>query len=109
MNPGGPQGATDFLIQVARKRGRLGKGGIPDLNSAARAVVNDWCDGRLQWFTTAPEPREAASSGAGDAAATTAPVAGNKEIVSQWAAEFDLGGLYSAENAEEENEGAMEQ
>lgn len=109
MNPGGPQGATDFLIQVARKRGRLGKGGIPDLNSAARAVVNDWCDGRLQWFTTAPEPRETLDGGPQTTGTTPAAVPGNKEIVSQWAAEFDLGGLYSAENAEDENEESMEQ
>lgn len=105
LNPGGPNGATDFLIHVARKRGRLGKGGIPDLNSAARAVVTDWCDGRLQWYTNAPEPT--AGDGDGGAAAMTGSVtrkgkgapeseSEEKQIVTQWAAEFDLGGLYSA-------------
>lgn len=114
MRPDGPEGATDFLIQVARKRGRLGKGGIPDLNSAALAVVNDWCDGRLQWFTVAPETDEAEAGDVGGGGASSADkggvvraVAGQKEIVSQWAAEFDLGGLYSgADPAVEE---AMEE
>lgn len=104
MNPGGLQGATDFLIHVARKRGRLGKGGIPDLNSAARAVVNDWCDGRLQWFTNAPEP-QAGGESAG-ARTINQPSEGDKEIVSQWAAEFDLGGLYSGGDVTEDTEGA---
>lgn len=112
LNPGGPQGATDFLIHVARKRGRLGKGGIPDLSSAARAVMNDWCEGRLQWYTSAPEPGEEGTGGAAGASVrrTGAVVEREeKEIVSQWAAEFDLGGLYSTEGAEENDEDTMEQ
>lgn len=58
VNDGSTKGSTEFLIHVARKRGRLGKGGIPDINSAAKAVVNDWCEGRLQWYTTAPDVAE---------------------------------------------------
>lgn len=41
---------TDFLLQVARKRGRLGKGGVPNLTSAAMSVLSDWRDGRIQLF-----------------------------------------------------------
>ncbi|CCG82242.1 Sulfate transporter family protein [Taphrina deformans PYCC 5710] len=117
MNPGGPDGATDFLIQVARKRGRLGKGGIPDLNSAARAVVTDWCDGRLHWYTNAPEAKEPANGLAGTAGGkgsqrSVPGAAGDKEIVSQWAAEFELGDLYSGagpDEEEQEGEETMEQ
>ena len=38
---------TPFLVEVARKRGRLGKGGVPNLNAAAMCVLGDWRDGRL--------------------------------------------------------------
>lgn len=37
---------TDFLVQVARKRGRLGKGGVPNIASAATTVITDWRDGK---------------------------------------------------------------
>jgi ribosome biogenesis GTPase A len=37
-------GTTDFLVQVARKRGRLGKRGVPNIESAAMTVINDWRD-----------------------------------------------------------------
>lgn len=32
---------TDFLVQVARKRGRLGRGGVPNLHGAAQTVITD--------------------------------------------------------------------
>ncbi|CUS13125.1 unnamed protein product [Tuber aestivum] len=35
---------TDFLVQVARKRGRLGKGGVPNIEAAAKA---GWKNSRL--------------------------------------------------------------
>lgn len=38
---------TRFLVEVARKRGRLGKGGIPNLNAAALTVLGDLNEGRL--------------------------------------------------------------
>ena len=39
--------AKQFLIHVARKRGRLGKGGVPNLSSAGISVLNDWRDGKI--------------------------------------------------------------
>lgn len=109
LNPGGSRGATDFLVHVARKRGRLGKGGIPDLGSAARAVVSDWCEGRLQWYTSAPTPKDDAAGGVStDTTRSNLPDGREeKEIVTQWAAEFDLGGLYSTEGLDDED--VMEQ
>lgn len=82
---------TDFLIQVARKRGRLGKGGVPNLNSAATTVITDWRDGRIQGWMDAPVL--AIASSAPDASAAHA-VGDQKEIVTEWAAEFKLEGLW---------------
>ena len=87
---------TDFLVQVARKRGRIGKGGIPNLNAAAMAVITDWRDGRIQGWVEAPALRIAGDAGApaedenmsGDIARD------RKEIVKEWAQEFKLEGLW---------------
>ena len=73
---------TDFLVQVARKRGRLGKGGVPNLGSAAMAVLSDWRDGRIQGWVEAPAEEQGA---------------GQKEIVKEWAEEFKLEGLWGDE------------
>ncbi len=81
---------TDFLVQVARKRGRLGKGGVPNLSSAAMTVITDWRDGRIQGWMDAP-----ALAVAPTVASTEGPVVGDqKEIVTEWAAEFKLEGLW---------------
>ncbi|KAJ5226813.1 Nuclear GTP-binding protein NUG1 [Penicillium citrinum] len=83
---------TDFLIQVARKRGRLGKGGIPNIESAAMTVINDWRDGRIQGWANAPTlPVIAAAD-----AATTAPGSGvdTSQVVTEWAKEFKIEGLW---------------
>ncbi|KAK7744193.1 nuclear GTP-binding protein nug1 [Cytospora paraplurivora] len=96
---------TDFLVQVARKRGRLGRGGVPNLLAAAMTVVTDWRDGRIQGWVDAPAdssaPAAAAADGtpavAGIKTATAAPAntsADQKQIVTEWAAEFKLEGLW---------------
>lgn len=72
---------TDFLLQVARKRGRLGKGGVPNLQSAAMGVLMDWRDGRIRGWIEAPKEDVVQSSK-------------DKEIVKEWAKEFKLEGLY---------------
>ncbi|KAL9069489.1 MAG: hypothetical protein Q9161_005540 [Pseudevernia consocians] len=79
---------TDFLIQVARKRGRLGKGGVPNLQSAAMGVLMDWRDGRIRGWVEAPKEDEVGEGGAG-----------NKEIVKEWAEEFRLEGLWGDDGA----------
>jgi nuclear GTP-binding protein len=53
-----------FLASVAAKRGKLGKGGIPDKEAAARAVLQDWNSGKIPFFVLPPED-EAPSAGAG--------------------------------------------
>ncbi|KAK0516630.1 hypothetical protein JMJ35_001233 [Cladonia borealis] len=46
---------TEFLELLARKGGRLLKGGEADVDGAAKMVLNDFLRGKLPWFT--PPPR----------------------------------------------------
>merc|ERR1711892_1195591 len=43
-----------FLEQLAKRSGRLGKGGEPDINSVSKMVMNDWTRGKLPYFTPPP-------------------------------------------------------
>lgn len=86
---------NDFLVQVARKRGRLGKGGVPNLHGAAQSVITDWRDGRIQGWTTPPMYTvTAVMPSTKSAPAMTGLVGDQKEIVKEWAAEFKLEGLW---------------
>lgn len=81
---------TDFLVQVARARGRLGKGGVPNIASAAMTVITDWRDGRIQGWMDAP-----VLAVAQDAIMDGEAVVGDqKQIVTEWAEEFKLEGLW---------------
>jgi len=46
---------TEFLQHVATRRGRLGRGGVPDIEAAAQLVLNDWNTGRIPYYTVPPE------------------------------------------------------
>jgi len=48
--------ATEFLELLARKGGRLLRGGEPDLDGVAKMVLNDFMRGRIPWFTPPPAP-----------------------------------------------------
>ncbi|KAJ2891756.1 hypothetical protein MKZ38_000002 [Zalerion maritima] len=94
---------TDFLVQVARKRGRLGRGGIPNLDSAAMAVVTDWRDGRIPGWVEAPkytQARKEDEAMGGMKQLFTGPCGDDemapdqKTIVAEWAEEFKLDGLW---------------
>ncbi|RDA83836.1 hypothetical protein CP532_0244 [Ophiocordyceps camponoti-leonardi (nom. inval.)] len=95
---------TDFLVHVARKRGRLGKGGVPNLNAAAMAVVTDWRDGRIQGWVEPPSlvatsAATAAADGGDEGPAAEAVAPDHKEIVTEWAAEFKIEGLWGDDEA----------
>ncbi|KAL1634895.1 nuclear GTP-binding protein nug1 [Neofusicoccum ribis] len=97
---------SDFLIHVARKRGRLSRGGVPNLHSAAMAVISDWRDGRIQGWMDAPvlqvaNAPPAPGAPAPEAGAAAEPVGDQKEIVKEWAAEFKLDGLWGDDAATE--------
>lgn len=47
--------AEDFLSQIARRTGKLTKGGEPDLNTAAKMVLHDWQRGKIPFFTLPPD------------------------------------------------------
>ncbi|TPX58124.1 hypothetical protein PhCBS80983_g03353 [Powellomyces hirtus] len=68
----------DFLVQVARQRGKLRKGGIPDLENAARAVLQDWNSGRIPFYTVPPQAGLPVESHVSSA------------IVTAWSQEFEL-------------------
>ncbi|KAK9453222.1 P-loop containing nucleoside triphosphate hydrolase protein [Dipodascopsis uninucleata] len=93
---------SDFLVQVARKRGRLGKGGVPNVQAAAMAVVNDWRDGRIQRWTLPKQDDEVVeSSSAGRHLVIKGKegrITEQKEIVQKWAEEFSLEGLWSPDD-----------
>ncbi|KAG9887998.1 hypothetical protein KCU94_g16422, partial [Aureobasidium melanogenum] len=92
---------TNFLVQVARKRGRLGKGGVPNIHAAAQTVVTDWRDGRIQGWMDAPTLQLAKEGkktpGNSD---STGLVGDQKEIVTEWAKEFKLEGLWGDDNVD---------
>ena len=45
---------TEFLELLARKGGRLLKGGEADVDGAAKMVLNDFLRGKIPWFTPPP-------------------------------------------------------
>ncbi|KAH9056874.1 NUC091 domain-containing protein [Lactarius vividus] len=51
----GTWAADDFLDTLARAKGRLLKGGEPDIEGAAKIVLSDWVRGRIPYFVTPPE------------------------------------------------------
>ena len=46
--------SSEFLELLARKGGRLLRGGEPDMDGVAKMVLNDFMRGRIPWFTPAP-------------------------------------------------------
>lgn len=52
--------AIEFLSILARKGGRLLKGGEPDVDGVAKMVINDFLRGKIPWFTAPPKKESAA-------------------------------------------------
>lgn len=67
---------NEFLIHVARKNGKLMKGGIPNINAAAKIVLQDWTGGKIPFYTDPPVVGPEVHVGAA--------------IVNQFAPDFDL-------------------
>ena len=55
--------AEEFLERLARKSGRLLKGGEADVDAVARMVLNDFLRGRLPWFTPPPSKQDGKGEG----------------------------------------------
>lgn len=47
--------SVDFLEQLAKRMGKLSKGGLPDTNATARMVLTDWLRGRLPYYVKPPK------------------------------------------------------
>eukprot|EP01026_Neomeris_dumetosa_P039032 TRINITY_DN3196_c0_g2_i2.p1 TRINITY_DN3196_c0_g2~~TRINITY_DN3196_c0_g2_i2.p1 ORF type:complete len:320 (-),score=83.30 TRINITY_DN3196_c0_g2_i2:575-1501(-) len=75
--------ADEFLKLVASVRGKMKKGGTPDLEAAALVVLQDWNDGRLPYYTLPPQSAQ--------------PL--NTQIVSEWSKEFDVDEVYAQEKS----------
>jgi len=48
------ESSYDFLLKLASSRGKLKKGGVPDIESAARSVIQDWNSGKIPYYTVPP-------------------------------------------------------
>ncbi|XP_060522109.1 guanine nucleotide-binding protein-like 3 homolog [Cylas formicarius] len=69
----------EFYSLKATRHGQYRKGGVPDANAAARALLEDWNNGKIRYYTLPPE-----RSPEGD---------GSYAIVSELGKEFDLDNL----------------
>eukprot|EP00038_Savillea_parva_P006569 m.164567 g.164567 ORF g.164567 m.164567 type:complete len:498 (+) comp12442_c0_seq1:265-1758(+) len=76
----------EFVMLVARRLGKIKRGGVPDYESAARMVLQDWNQGKISYYTTPPESADMSSHM-------------SAAIVSQWGEEFDIEGATASEYA----------
>ncbi|RXK41329.1 hypothetical protein M231_01479 [Tremella mesenterica] len=92
----------EFLIRVALTRGRLGKGGIPDLDAAAVSVLRDWNTGKIPYYTMPPLSRPAPTSAlAGDTEmAAESDRIGDAKILTELSEAFTIDGLFDNLNDE---------
>ncbi|RZF36907.1 hypothetical protein LSTR_LSTR004595 [Laodelphax striatellus] len=67
---------TEFFTAKAKRHGRFKRGGILDLEGAAKSLIDDWNSGKIRYYTEPPVEEE--------------NVHVSSAIVEQQAAEFDL-------------------
>ncbi|CAO1612532.1 unnamed protein product [Jaminaea pallidilutea] len=60
----------DFLLRLALTKGKMLKGGKPDVEGTARGVINDWNAGKITWFVKPPSSTSKKPSGG---SSSTAP------------------------------------
>ncbi|XP_071689403.1 guanine nucleotide-binding protein-like NSN1 [Rutidosis leptorrhynchoides] len=75
----------DFLSKVASVRGKLKKGGFLDTDAAARTVLQDWNEGKIQYYTMPPVRNEGEAMEA--------------KIVSKLGIEFNVHEVYGTESS----------
>jgi len=73
---------NEFLIHIAQKRGKLGKGGVADQQAAARTVLQDWNGGKIPFYTVPPEVKNVHVAA---------------QIVSSWGQAFDIENIMDQE------------
>ncbi|XP_008798499.2 guanine nucleotide-binding protein-like NSN1 [Phoenix dactylifera] len=75
----------DFLQKVATIRGKLKKGGIVDIEAAARIVLHDWNEGKIPYYTLPPTREPGVNL--------------DSVIVSEFGKEFDVDEVYRSESS----------
>ena len=75
----------EFLAHIAKKKGKLVKGGIPNYKAAAVSVLKDWNSGKIKYCSLPPEEKTQHLSAS---------------IVTNWAKEFDLDSISNQERME---------
>ncbi|ONM06819.1 Guanine nucleotide-binding protein-like NSN1 [Zea mays] len=75
----------DFLQKVSTVRGKLKKGGVVDVEAAARIVLHDWNEGKIPYFTLPPK-RDAVEDS-------------DVVIISEDGKEFNIDEIYKAESS----------
>jgi len=83
---------TEFLVSVAKKRGKLTKNGVHDLDAAARIVLHDLNTGKIPYYVRPPDQDDEKMNKGLLRSETT--------VVSEWAKEFDLDSLLAKEQTE---------
>eukprot|EP01060_Flectonema_neradi_P038644 TRINITY_DN8187_c0_g1_i1.p1 TRINITY_DN8187_c0_g1~~TRINITY_DN8187_c0_g1_i1.p1 ORF type:complete len:559 (+),score=145.13 TRINITY_DN8187_c0_g1_i1:52-1728(+) len=51
-------GFEQFMTLLAERKGKLLKGGKPNIDDVCRVVLKDWNDGRIHFYTTPPADRD---------------------------------------------------
>jgi len=59
--------SEEFLGQIAKRMGKLLKGGEPDLETVAKMVLNDWIRGKIPFFVAPAEDAARLAKGRGKA------------------------------------------
>ncbi|KAK1302899.1 hypothetical protein QJS10_CPB12g00233 [Acorus calamus] len=75
----------EFLQRVATVRGKLKKGGVVDVEAAARIVLHDWNEGKIPYYTFPPDRNQGVTFEAA--------------IVSELAKEFNVDEVYKTESS----------
>ena len=94
--------ASSFLVHLARKQGKLLPGGLPNLDAAARCLLQDLNSGKISYETQPPEEADEVAAGAASAV----------QVVQGWAEEFDVEALLAGrgelkvERAEDQEAGS---
>jgi nuclear GTP-binding protein len=79
-----------FLAMIAKRNGKVLKGGIPDKVIAARGVLKDWNSGKIPFYTRPPTEEECQANN------TATVVENDATIVTSFGAEFDVSKMDNA-------------
>ncbi|XP_070557670.1 guanine nucleotide-binding protein-like 3 homolog [Ptychodera flava] len=75
---------NEFLAHLGKKQGKLKKGGIPNVNKAAKTVLKDWNSGKITYYTHPPEQH-------------TLPTHISADVVGELSKAFDISALETDE------------